>query len=115
MPHTLAWLKRHDWPGNVRELENWVHRELLLADGEEIQADAGLASEAAPPAPRAPGGDLRTAKAQALAEFESAYLASVLAESRRKRHRGRPPRRERAAHLRQVVEEYCIDRSHYKN
>jgi DNA-binding NtrC family response regulator len=114
-PDTLAWLKRHDWPGNVRELENWIHRELLLADGEEIQADAGLASGAAPPAPRALGGDLRTAKARALAEFESAYLAGVLAESRGNvTVAARLAGKERRT-FGKLLKKYCIDRSRYKN
>jgi DNA-binding NtrC family response regulator len=32
----LAWLRQQPWPGNVRELENWIHRELLLCEGDEI-------------------------------------------------------------------------------
>ncbi len=31
-------LVRHDWPGNVRELENLMHRAVLLAEGDEIDA-----------------------------------------------------------------------------
>jgi len=33
-------LQRHSWPGNVRELENTMHRAVLLAQGDEIGADA---------------------------------------------------------------------------
>ncbi len=33
-------LMRHSWPGNVRELENTLHRAVLLALGDEIDADA---------------------------------------------------------------------------
>ncbi|NWG45067.1 MAG: sigma-54-dependent Fis family transcriptional regulator [Alphaproteobacteria bacterium] len=33
-------LLAHGWPGNVRELENTMHRAVLLAQGEEIAADA---------------------------------------------------------------------------
>ena len=104
-PDTLAWLKRHDWPGNVRELENWIHRELLLADGEEIRADAGLAPDAAPPAPRAPwrrSTHREGAGAGRIRERVSGERARRVA---RERHRGRPARRERAAHVRQVDEE----------
>ncbi len=114
-PDTLVWLKRYDWPGNVRELENWIHRELLLADGEEIGAAADLARVAAPRAPRAPAGDLRTAKAQALAEFENAYLASVLAESRGNvTVAARLAGKERRT-FGKLLKKYGIDRSRYKN
>jgi two-component system, response regulator FlrC len=33
-------LMRHSWPGNVRELENTLHRAVLLALGDEIDADS---------------------------------------------------------------------------
>ena len=33
-------LMRHPWPGNVRELENNMHRAVLLASGNEIDASA---------------------------------------------------------------------------
>ena len=47
----FAALKTHTWPGNVRELENVIHRAVLLAPGDEIDADAvstgsGVASSA---------------------------------------------------------------------
>ena len=35
-----ALLSAHGWRGNVRELENTVHRAVLLADGDEIGAEA---------------------------------------------------------------------------
>lgn len=44
-------LRRHPWPGNVRELENIIHRAVLLAEGDEIDAGAielPGAGEAAP-------------------------------------------------------------------
>ncbi|MBX7200545.1 MAG: sigma-54 dependent transcriptional regulator [Rhodospirillaceae bacterium] len=36
----MAALKAYKWPGNVRELENCIHRAVLLAPGDEIDADA---------------------------------------------------------------------------
>jgi two-component system, response regulator FlrC len=36
----LERLKAHSWPGNVRELENTIHRAVLLAEGDEIDAPA---------------------------------------------------------------------------
>ncbi|MGE3143491.1 MAG: sigma 54-interacting transcriptional regulator [Hyphomonadaceae bacterium] len=38
----------HRWPGNVRELENAMHRATLLADAEDIPADAIRAPDGAP-------------------------------------------------------------------
>jgi DNA-binding NtrC family response regulator len=112
-PDTMAWLTRHDWPGNVRELENWIHREVLLADAEEIRIDAGLAPEA--PAPRTAAGDLRTAKAQALADFERAYLTNALAESRGNvTAAARRAGKERRT-FGKLLKKYRIERSHYKN
>jgi DNA-binding NtrC family response regulator len=81
-PATIEWLKRREWPGNVRELENWVHRELLLADGDEIHNVLRVE----PQALRGGGGrefpSWKTARAHALAEFETGYVATVLAEAR---------------------------------
>ena len=83
-PEASEWLRKYQWPGNVRELENWIHREVLLAEGDEIRVasqttqcrdgrSAGLAN-----APT----DYRAAKARAVAEFENAYLSQVLAAAR---------------------------------
>ncbi len=52
----LAKLEAYSWQGNVRELENTMHRSVLLASGNEIDADAIYLSnaqeeiKAAPPA-----------------------------------------------------------------
>ena len=82
---TLAWIRSHSWPGNVRELENWVHRELLMADGPVIHA--------APQQPLPPPGDraaalpgeacsFQRAKAEALRLFEYDYVLSVLRQTK---------------------------------
>jgi DNA-binding NtrC family response regulator len=39
---------RHGWPGNVRELENAMHRAVLLANGEDVGAEAIRAPDGAP-------------------------------------------------------------------
>lgn len=41
-PEALAKLKTHHWPGNVRELENIMHRAVLMAQGDRIDAPAIL-------------------------------------------------------------------------
>jgi len=38
----------HRWPGNVRELENAMHRAVLLANGEDVGAEAIRAPDGAP-------------------------------------------------------------------
>ena len=44
----LAQVLAHGWPGNVRELENAMHRAVLLANGEEVAAEAIRAPDGAP-------------------------------------------------------------------
>jgi DNA-binding NtrC family response regulator len=44
----LAQVLAHAWPGNVRELENAMHRAVLLANGEEVGAEAIRAPDGAP-------------------------------------------------------------------
>jgi len=53
-PAARAALLGHAWPGNVRELENTVHRAVLLAEGDEIDAEA---VELHVPLPRAAAPD----------------------------------------------------------
>jgi len=51
----LRRLEAHAWPGNVRELENCMHRAVLLADGELIDADAIRLPKAPSTAPAGDG------------------------------------------------------------
>ena len=44
----LAQVMEHRWPGNVRELENAMHRAVLLANGEDVGAEAIRAPDGAP-------------------------------------------------------------------
>jgi DNA-binding NtrC family response regulator len=83
-PEASEWLRKQQWPGNVRELENWAHREVLTAEGDEIRA-------VGQPKPASTGmtlelGDAplqyQAAKARALAEFETGYLSGVLRAAR---------------------------------
>jgi DNA-binding NtrC family response regulator len=111
-PTSLEWLRRHDWPGNVRELENWVHRELLLTEGEEIRN--GHQRDAAP-ADRQMPSDLRTAKARALAEFESTYLVGVLAQARGNvSAAARIAGKDRRA-FGKLIKKYGIDKTRYQS
>jgi DNA-binding NtrC family response regulator len=112
-PATLEWLRHHDWPGNVRELENWIHREFLLAEGEEIRSGHPEAMERTLPPPLPT--NLRTAKAQALAEFESAYLSRVLADAHGNvTAAARVAGKERRA-FGKLMKKYGIDRTRYQS
>jgi DNA-binding NtrC family response regulator len=43
-PEALGLLQAHHWRGNVRELENTMHRAVLLAHGDKLDADAIMLS-----------------------------------------------------------------------
>jgi two-component system, NtrC family, response regulator GlrR len=82
-PDTITWLLAHDWPGNIRELENMILRELLVADDDVIRV--AVADPAA--TSRSVAGEMdvertfKSAKAQAVAEFEKSYLGQLLAKT----------------------------------
>ena len=94
---TLAWIHAAHWPGNVRELENWVHRELLMADGPTIRAAPGEARHEPAQNPAdvpahvaAPSGGAATltlinnfqrAKAEAVRRFEREYVLMVMRQT----------------------------------
>jgi DNA-binding NtrC family response regulator len=84
-PTAIAFLDAYRWPGNVRELENLVQRSILLNEGDTV--GPGLLQELMPdswPAPDpAASSELgfQQAKARAVAAFERAYVADLLARS----------------------------------
>jgi transcriptional regulator with GAF, ATPase, and Fis domain len=86
-PGAVPLLDDYGWPGNVRELENLMQREVLLADGPVVSL--ALLKELSPQSgPRARTAaaltefGFRQAKAQAVAEFERAYIVELLAKTR---------------------------------
>ena len=80
-PSTLAWIRSHGWPGNVRELENWVHRELLMADGLTIHASLGPATLEHGVVEVCGIDHFRRAKAVAVRQFERDYLLAVMRQT----------------------------------
>ena len=78
---SIGFLMNHAWPGNVRELENMLHREYILADGNVISFEVGAASIL--PTSMSPGNGecFSQAKARAIAVFERAYVADLLAKT----------------------------------
>jgi DNA-binding NtrC family response regulator len=73
---TLAWMKTYVWPGNVRELENWVHRQLLMAEGSVIAAARAAPGTREPP--EDPVASFHVAKAEAVRLFEHEYVVMLL-------------------------------------
>lgn len=55
---SLARLRSYEWPGNVRELQNAIERAAILADNEEIDAEALQLPSARPSAKDMPAGML---------------------------------------------------------
>ena len=80
-PATLAWFERYHWPGNIRELENLVIREFLLAEGAPISIAAPPALAAGPVPDRA-ALNYRSAKDQAITEFEARFLTRLIEQSK---------------------------------
>jgi two-component system response regulator GlrR len=77
---TLCWICSYPWPGNVRELENWVHRELLMADGETIRAVPRFTDEE-PVRDSGVMSSFQQAKAEALRVFERDYALIVMRQA----------------------------------
>jgi two-component system response regulator GlrR len=79
----LSWLTTRSWPGNVRELENFAHREFLRAESNVITFAALLANDEKGNADEFARGNslsnFKAARAEALSNFESRYLRTVLA------------------------------------
>ena len=89
-PEVLQVLRTYSWPGNVRELQNAIERMVSLSAGEEAITLADvpeelLRSRNGDGAARAVTADrpYHEAKADAIADFEKAYLSDLL-----RRHRG---------------------------
>lgn len=79
---TLDWFERYHWPGNIRELENLVHREFLLAEGEEISIPPPPALLAAQGSSVATALNYRHAKTEAITQFESRFLARLILQAK---------------------------------
>jgi len=82
-PDFIEFMRQYPWPGNVRELENVIQREFFMSAPEEIWIR--MASEAHLP-PCAgheyrDGMPFKTAKANAIAEFELRYVSRLLQQT----------------------------------
>jgi DNA-binding NtrC family response regulator len=80
---SLLFLNGYDWPGNVRELENLIHREFILTDGPIIKIknpkeETKNILESGNKILLHGELGFKKAKARAIAEFEKAYLSTLL-------------------------------------
>jgi DNA-binding NtrC family response regulator len=79
-PDAVRVLNGQSWPGNVRELENLIQREFVLAKGPVIELTGSNHGDR--PATERPGTEpFNVAKARAVAQFERAYMAALLART----------------------------------
>ncbi|KCB50968.1 sigma-54 interaction domain protein [Bordetella hinzii 1277] len=72
----LAFIRDYAWPGNVRELRNWVRRAYIMAEGEQIDA------EAPPGAEMGAGQRLYVPIGSSLAEADEKLIRATLAHCR---------------------------------
>jgi len=82
---TMSWMLQYDWPGNIRELENYIHREFLLANGDEINTvKQGCEGMAKPLSSNTTAEvsyndfSFTTAKIRVVNEFEKSYLSRLM-------------------------------------
>ncbi len=87
-PSTLEWMNQYDWPGNVRELENFIHREFLLATGDEIKngpalTESGIKDHIMQDVGAETYNDFsfNIAKSKVLDSFERSYLSRLMKAS----------------------------------
>jgi DNA-binding NtrC family response regulator len=77
--NALEKLQQYFWPGNVRELENTVHRAVLLAEGDRIDADSiELPQISAPPAGAAMVAGEEAWVGKSLSDVEQDFILRTL-------------------------------------
>jgi DNA-binding NtrC family response regulator len=79
-PSAQTFIAQHSWPGNIRELENVMHREFLMSDGAEIHLGDSAQQSAAQTTP-SDAASFKSAKAQAIGQFERRYLHDILQQT----------------------------------
>ena len=107
-------LLAYPWPGNVRELEGAIQRAVVLTSGSVLQPDdvdlpGSFKSEVSE------GGSFRDSKAQAIEQFERAYLINLLTS-----HQGNITRAARRAgkerrSFQRLLRKYGLERQVFQN
>ena len=82
-PEFVEFIRQYAWPGNVRELENVIQREFLMCapDNEWIRLDQDGQSTHSHEASVPDDMPFKTAKANAIAEFELRYVSRLLQQT----------------------------------
>jgi len=83
-PDAIVRLLDHEWPGNVRELENLIHRDFLMTDGPIVYLSRlALPGRIPREGPKQlTESRFQEAKADAIAQFERAYIVELLSRTR---------------------------------
>jgi len=89
----LEALGHYAWPGNIRELKNVIQQGVVLTDAQTIESE-DLPLPSAPPVHASRSDSAKQPRAQALAQFEQAYLKELL-----RAHRGNVTQAARAAQM----------------
>lgn len=111
-PDAVHVISSQSWPGNVRELENLIQREYLLAKGPVIELASvnhgdRLAAER-------PGTEpFSVAKARAVAQFERAYMAALLARTNGNLSLAARVAGKDRSDIGRLVRKHGFDRSHF--
>ena len=120
-PSSVRWLLRQPWSGNVRELENFIVRQLVLNDDENIVIQDGndctesslVFESETMSAPEIYDRTFKDAKAAAINEFEKNYLQEVLKKTEGNVSKAaRISGKERRA-LGKLLKKYNIDREQF--
>ncbi len=116
-PDALEALNAYDWPGNVRELENLVHRAVVLSSSPVIQISSVDPHAPAPGlpsvSPSVANEGFKSAKARAVARFEKAYLAALLAKTAGNMTLASRISGKDRSDLSKLVKKYGLDRQHF--
>ena len=111
-PDAMPVLDSHSWPGNVRELENLIQRAFLLSKGPVIDlAEIGHGNRL--DAERPGTEPFSVAKARAVARFERAYMAALLARTNGNLSQAARVARKDRSDIGRLVRKHGLDRSQF--
>ncbi|MGE5848524.1 MAG: sigma-54 interaction domain-containing protein [Candidatus Methylomirabilota bacterium] len=109
---TLDAFRRYTWPGNVRELQNLLQRAVLMNPPKLIEPeDLPIPNQGETVSPG--NGSLRSAKLQAMVEFECRYLEKMLQAYRGNITQAAKASGQDRRTFRRLIKKHGLDRSVY--